>query len=371
MPAFHRLAVPPILSSHRASARALIAFLAFYFAWSSAAAAFARATEDPRWRILLQALDDREKQMNPVWVKYKVQVYESAKLFEPVPPERRPPEQRYAVEAEFARKGEKEMTKYRIVESGTGQKSDEPVVITYNGKLFAKAGTPPDTYVVSRKREEITPFLRGPWGIMGDDGFRKALRELLGGKLQLELASWSELTAENGEPLLTMETVYRETGVRTKSWRLPGSGYMCSRYQMIDDRSNNLRMEATAEAFETLDGFKYPKRGSRTSYQNGQVDSQASFEITSLCLRPSEIPDSLFDPSIPRGAALYDSDLKVFIRDSRLAQSHLDEVVKLVGRSEGSTAWPRAVVVAAVAAIVVGTVLAWRRWRRSRAKAAG
>jgi hypothetical protein len=197
---------------------------------------------------------------------------------------------------------------------------------------------------------------------MGDVNHRENLEDVVSGKLQLELISWSEEKAEGAEPVVLVETLYRPNSVRNKSWYLPAAGYTCSRYQMFNGDSRRPGMEAKVEVFDTVNGFKYAKRGKRTTYRDGEVEGTDSFEVSSVRLRASEIPDTLFEPTIPKGDTLFDEDLKVFIRDPEVAQAHLDEAVKLVSKNESSSnpGWllPGGLVVAVT---LVGTFLAWRR----------
>jgi hypothetical protein len=234
--------------------------------------------------------------------------------------------------------------------------------------LSGRTGTKRDTYVVAHKKLDIIPYACGPWGIMGDDSKRTVLVDVVAGKLDLELTAWSEQPQPDGGPVVLVETLYRPTGVRNRSWLLPGAGFTCSRYEMVDDKSGAIRMEARAEAYEVTDGFQYPKRGKRLSYSGGRLESETAFDITFLTLRPGDIPDDLFDPAVPEGAAVFDADLGIYVRDPKLAQAHLDEVVKLAGGTSHLT-YGHLVVggLGAAALLLVGTIV-WRRRSTVRAK---
>ncbi len=280
---------------------------------------------------ILAVLEQREGQMNPFWVKYRIEEFHSASHrrddakdadtrltgqgesedFEDLT---------FFVDAEIARKGQAARTSYTGPQIYAGKivKEKSQRITVFDGTKVTKFkdqySQGPErlpVYQVSVDAEKVASYM-SPIYISCESLLCKKLRTWLEKKVELDVSlTWDE--SEGEERLLALETK-AANGAMTKAALLPDCGFGLRRMESF--RSDGTRYLSWEDGkYEAHNGVYYPMSGVHSSYDDaGDVYGRHTLEVLSVVKHRDEIPDTLFALEVPRNAKLYDSDRKVWIR---------------------------------------------------------
>jgi hypothetical protein len=131
--------------------------------------------------------------------------------------------------------------------------------------------------------------------------------------------------------VLLLEILFPPPGWRNKYWLLPDNDYQVLRYEVQNGKGEPVDKGLTQEITNEK-GVFYPIRGKNDHYMAGaKLGFTIEFQVSSIETKPRKIPDSLFIFEFPEDASIYDQDLKVFVRNTDLTESHLAEVIRRAG----------------------------------------
>jgi len=337
-------------------------------------------SEEEQLRAILAAFEQREEQLNPIWVKYRVEQFQSAAMGRLLDRGSRGPrgaqsgnqykDLSFSVEAEIARKGQMLRTSRLAptIEGGKLVPHDAPFVHVYDGKRviryddFRSQGAEArPVYQVSRDPEKAAGYA-SPTRLAGESVLRTTLRNWRDKKVVYEwTVTWK--AADKGERLLALD-FKAQNGAVTKAIVLPDLGFGLRQLQVFSP-TGVCALDWRDGKYELFEGLPYPVSGVRTEYDaNGNIMEKHILKVLSVVTQWDQVPDSLFAMEVPREAELQDVDRKLRIRDPDEAQAYLDAMVRPLWRT--TRFW--VVVVNVLLVLAICAVWLWRlRSRRARA----
>lgn len=294
---------------------------------------------------IVAVLEQREGQMNPFWVKYRIEEFQSARCrresgghadarFAGEEDSEDFEDLTFSVDAEIARKGQAVRASYTGPQLYAGKivKENSQRITVYDGTKLTKFkdqySQGPErlpVYQVSVDPEKVASYM-SPIYVACEPLLCKKLRAWLEKKVELDVSlTWDDIGGE--ERLLALETK-AANGAMTKALLLPDCGFGVRRLESF--RSDGTRyLSWEGGKYEAHNGVYYPMSGVRTSYDEaGDVYERHTLEVLSVVKSRDEIPDTLFALEVPRNAELYDSDRKLRMRDPDAVQAHLAEMAK-------------------------------------------
>ncbi|MCI0456779.1 MAG: DUF4381 domain-containing protein [Gemmataceae bacterium] len=296
--------------------------------------------------------------MNPIWVRYELATLETA-AWQRVFHEKEAGEVRIAVEGEFARKGTKRRSWGRRADPRLPAAFQEYFVL-YNGEIQIRPSGKEREYIIS-KQSPADYAAETPLYVAGEEDFHDNLRGWVNGKYKAPKVSLSETVDSAGEKVVAVQ-ITAATGEKYKAWLLPEQGHVLQRYERYN-QGGGLAGRSEVQEFMTVNGFVYPKRGRWEHFTRDHgLGFMTTFVVKSLETEPRKVPDSLFQFELPKDASVWDDDLKVLVRNTELAQSHLEEVIRRAGppRRWWQPWWGWA----GLAGVVLLLVFAFRWYRR-------
>jgi hypothetical protein len=320
-------------------------------------------------RKALQAFETRGDQLNPVWLRYVVAEFETkewrtrgeknAKQKDKIL------DRRWKVRVEYARKGDKTRAAMSV-DLPASEGGGRTQLDVYNGEIRVETDSGINRYDISRKPGEGGVF-GTPWVLTGEEAFYKlVLQKWASGELQLKVTTVSEDHLDDGANAVVLTIFYPTTGVKNKIWLLPDSAYTVHQFEVYGREGQILERSSTTE-FSMISGIPIPKRGKSINYYYGKIGKQREFEVESVVLKGSDIPDSLFEVEIPKDAVIYDSDLRALIRDPEQAQAHLEQVLGKLRRDKHPwRVWSILGASLGGMALLASLVMIRRRWRNSK-----
>lgn len=311
---------------------------------------------------ILEACRDRQKQMNPHWVRFELSEFESGewqKMFG----DKSAQDRRWKIPGEYACKGAKTRTWADRRDSAVPPPRREFFVI-YNGEISIMPSNEEGTYFISRK-PKLDLAAGPPLSVTGEDNFYEHLKRWAEKKGELPVITTTHEKTKEGEPVLLVDLLYPKTrNWRVKCWLLPEQGHAVRRYEVHSE--GRLGRKCETFAFITVNGLCYPERGRAESYgrfPSGEqyLSKSTDFTVTSLETEAKKVPDSLFQFVVPTDASLWDEDEKVFIRNTERTESHLKEVVERAGPPN---LWKPWLWVGGSVALVMALTALGLRWRK-------
>jgi hypothetical protein len=269
---------------------------------------------------LIKAFDERQAQLEVCWVKYKTEHYESLGWQQALGNIISKPDLRYTSEVEFASKGAKK----RSYSAPTPRQRKEYLYI-FNGELSVKPAIGDHVFAVSREHDAtIAP--ESPLSYTGELPLYKGLKQVQSGEVKL-----TKFVTRGRENDALVFEIHYGTGWRNKCWILPDRSYSLRRYEVYTPKG--LTSVSEANDFFESDGIVYPKSGRRKNYGvDSALGATFEFEVTHFETKPSRILDSLFEYDLPKGAAVWDSDNKTYVRNAGAVQTHLDAALSRLGQ---------------------------------------
>jgi hypothetical protein len=308
---------------------------------------------------IIRKYQNREEQLNPVWVRFHLKHYESANFRKAVTKGLEQQEFHASVNGEFARKGNKTRSWATFEQPKTEWEGDWFTIFT--GEISIYPSNQANVYIVTKKQTGnyacSTPFQLGR-----ENHILETLGLLTKGKSVV--TSCTETVEESGEKIVVLEWSSLKTNWRDKCWLLSSKDWAIQKYQSFDDK-NQLMNDLSVTEFETFRGTVFPKCGIESLYLQGKQERTTEFFVDTFENESTKIPDKLFQYTFPKGSSIWDNDLKVYVRNTELTQTHLDEVVRRAGGDTWSVTWW----FFGSAAFCVSCVLLWfylkRRVRKS------
>jgi hypothetical protein len=270
---------------------------------------------------LLREFQRRQEQHDPIWVKFKIDHFE-APAWKPAnqAADQNPNSSRVSYDGEYARKG----TKTR---SWAGHPNGLNPLRIFNGEVTIQQSAKSNRFILSNKADSLT-MTEPPWSILGEEQIRQELQLWADGKAPITSISVSEVPSVDGNGLLTIEWVSSSSGWKHKCWVMPAQDWSLHRYEVYNDQGGPISA-AEATRFMTIGGAVFAASGGRKNFlRSGELGRTDDFEVQSLVTSAREVPDRLFQVDFPPDAEIWDEDLKVFVRNSEIAQSHLDEIIR-------------------------------------------
>ncbi len=219
--------------------------------------------------------------------------------------------------------------------------------------------------MLSRKWQGLR-MIELPFALTGEEILRSVLRAWVDGKERIADISATQSVEQDGKRVLVLTWYYPESNWRIKTQVLPDDGWILKRYENCNDRGEFVD-RTEVDQFETVSGIVFPKSGRAEHYIRGNVlGTTTTFAVEFIETRAGRIPDSLFRFEFPPDAILYDSDSKVTIRNSEVAQSYLAEIVRRLGPPRRQWLKWAGVAAGAVGVLVIIAAALWRRRRRGR-----
>jgi hypothetical protein len=323
-----------------------------------------------------KAAKARQTYFRNVWLKYRVHEFMSkeclraseeprprgAPLREAIPYS----DLRFTITAEYVRKGDlaRMVDDGPSIEEGQLKPSRGTSVHIFNGKRTIQdngAGK----YAVSIRPDAVHGYAN-PWTICGED----LLRRTLDADRAKEIVLTERKVSPGDTPDVKQLDLVSDTKWRNRVWLLPELGSSIQRFDVLDP-TGSLFSRCHSIEYETVDGVPYPVRAVYSTYKRrGTTDTlyrESRLEVTSITTRRGDIPNSLFEMEIPKGAEIYDQDQNKYIRNPERVQAVLDEIARESPRRRENRFWTW---VGAGVAGVVSIAAGWWAWRR-RAKSSG
>lgn len=309
-----------------------------------------------------QGLNHRHQQMSPIWVRFDLHVNQTKDWWEATRPEKDSGDKRLSYQiAEFAFKGNKCFWKVENIDADLSEWAREDFLV-YNGEVEITQSNSPRQYLITRTRTGHQ-LAEPPLAVVGEDDLRLLLNQWAEGKWKFKKVVATQMT-EQGEDLILLDILFPPPGWRNKYWLLPDNDFQVRRYEQYDGNGKPVNKGIALEVSNEK-GIPYPTRGKKDHYMGGgKLGFTVDFQVRSIESQPGKIPDSLFIFEFPEDASVYDEDLKVFVRNTDLTESHLAEVIRRAGghRNLWREWWFLLGLVLTLAACGVAV----RRWRRSR-----
>jgi hypothetical protein len=299
--------------------------------------------------------------MNPIWVRYEVDRSETKEWIQSFGG-KHPAVAKFSHNSiEYALKGDKSLWK---CEYGDESRSpwDKENFMLYNGEIEVSKGNS-NQFLITRNRTGHQ-FPDAPLDVVGENRLRGLLNDWSQGKWKFKEVVQTELT-QSGENVLLLDILFPPPGWRDKYWLLTDKDYMVQRSELYNDKRDRFET-GVAQEISNVNGIAFPVRGKTEHFlRDGKLGYTAEFRATSVESKASKIPDRLFEFEFPEEASVYDQDLKVFVRNTDLMESHLTEVIRRAGghRYLWTEWWFLLAVVLVLTTSGFGFVL-WRRKRR-------
>jgi hypothetical protein len=269
-----------------------------------------RTGEEKLLKEVLRAYETRKEQRNPFWVRFDVTHTETA-AWERAMGKKNAADVTSKILGEYACKGEKTRTwshrQDRRIRGGEGVS-----FIIYNGEVQIRPSNRENEYMISKKPppdREVEP----PLATSGEEYLHDVLRMWAKGNARITKVSLTRKREKDEQTVVIAEMDFG-SGDKTKCWFLPEQGYALRRVEIYRKGGTGPADRAEVHEFMTVNGIVYPKRGWREHYlRDGRLGYKTEFEVRSLETGAKEVPDSLFQFAIPKGAAVWDADLKVYV----------------------------------------------------------
>ncbi len=232
----------------------------------------------------------------------------------------------------------------------------------YNGEIEITQSSFPGQYLITRAPTGHQ-LAEPPLAVVGEDNLRILLNQWREGKWKFKKVVATEMT-DPGENVLLLDILFPPPGWRNKYWLLPDNDFQVRRYEQYDGNGKPVNKGIALE-MSNNERIPYPTRGKYDHYMGGgELGYTAEFEVASIETNPRKIPDGLFIFEFPDNASVFDQDMKVFVRNTDLTESHLAEVIRRAGghRNLWQEWWFLLGVVGGAAGLGVGFV----RWRKKR-----
>jgi hypothetical protein len=277
----------------------------------------------------------RARQLNPVWVRYELDVVTTkawldatrAKVSEPG-------DIRHTDVVEFARKGDK--YKFTITRGNPltppGMRNQ---FIVANGEATFSSANQADRILMTRKRQELS-LAELPLVVVGETALAELLGEWVAGRAPLGAFKTATSTGSGGDKVVQVEfKVQTPTGYQCRCRVAPDRGYVVTRLESRNAKGGRVDVY-TCDDYDTIDGIVFPRSGKHEHFTGSdELGTAVSLRLTSLETAASRIPDELFELDVPEGTSIWDQDNQVYVRYTRRVQSHLDEVITNIGPRTG------------------------------------
>lgn len=316
----------------------------------------------PLLREALRSCEQRVDSLDPIWVRYRVKVFETGDYLGYLKTDKAAhKDARWEAEVEFAQKGGKRRS--------WGTRSDPPpgwdreLWFIFNGEVSVSKVAQKNSYLVSKQRQELNAWIEPPHAMTKEQSLLSALRACVAGSKEAILTRAVDRPGEAGGREVLLELRFPVTKWSSKTLLLPEQGWVVRREEVYAE-GGVLSNRVDVPEQLTVNGISYPKRGTyEVYYLPEKLAYRHDFEVTFLETRSGSIPDRLFEFQFPEDAVIWDEDLKVYVRRSEVAQTHLEEVVR---RIEGSRNWGWWLAAGVVGALLLGGGLLWVRRHRRR-----
>jgi hypothetical protein len=268
---------------------------------------------------------------------------------------------RWEADFEFVQKGNKRRS--WAMRDDLPEPWEREVWFIFNGEVtVAKAGSVENSYSISKQRNELDAWVEPPHAMMKEQGLISHLRDCVAGSKEVIPTRVIDRPGDAGNREVLLELRFPITKWSTKHLLLPEHGWAV-RHREMRAEDGHVVDRADVSELLTVNGITYPKRGSYEAYfLPGKLGARYDFEVTSVETRANRIPDSLFEFQFPKDSVIWDEDLKVFVRRSEVAQTHLEEVIRRIEGRRNSGWWLAAGVAGAL--LLAGGTLWVRRHRR-------
>lgn len=333
----------------------------------------ATTSAEQQLREIRSVLEARSQGRNPIWVKCRVEQFESAqsaRLLTQRVPANAPGladevrDIQWTTLWEVARKGPLFRGSFVPVTRALFSPK-EPMVNVFNGtRTVTRIG--PDRYMVSKDPRAAVTF-GSPWTVSGEDVFLRDLNRWATGAFKVARIIIEEEKDSAGRALLRVE-LHSPNGYLRKAWLSPEESYAIYRCQSWNP-NGQLTGQSFADSYRMVDGVPYAESGTDEYYavdEPGLVLRRTSFKLESIVTDASQIPDSLFDLPIPRDAQIYDEDLKMTLRDPAQVQAYLDRLARLLPPRPRPWRWMIGAA-AALLSVLVALLIIARKYRRQAA----
>jgi hypothetical protein len=278
---------------------------------------------------ILLALQERQRGMNPIWVRYKLNRFESEAFQKAMKAEHILPNLRWDEEAEYAREGSRARSWLRSGHpSIPAWRQEDFRIQTADGSI--SRGLKEDLYVISKSPESHL-VVETPLQLAGEELWISTLDGWARGRIAISTIKLKDEVDEAGERLLMVE-VTSAKGYRTRCKLLSDYDFAVREIETFTDTGIMGSRSVTYE-HDNLNGVAYPKRGRRDYFMtnSGTVGATTQFEVLSIETMARRIPDRLFQVDIPSDAWLWDADARVMVRNDRQSKTYLNEIIRRVG----------------------------------------
>ncbi len=326
---------------------------------------------DAALKVIQRVYKARVDQMNPIHVRYRTTQVEtpvwvahnSTKKTQQAKSEGRV----FVHDAEYARKDNKFWSSTRPVESisdlipgGTAWSRDQ--FCLYNGTVLIRKSARENEYLLSTKSSEswIAP---SPTYIVQEDGLLEALNGRDSG--QVVITAMVSDKSEQALKVLALDLQDPKTKWRNKIELLPNRDFSVRRFDVFNQSGDPVDL-IDVTSIEDVNGIPYPMKATVKHYMSGnRLGYTLSLEVLSVETGADKVPDSLFQFVFPKDSTIWDEDLKVYVRQTELSESHLDEVVRQL--APPTPYWKRWWVIAISVTIPILLIFATVRMRRGKA----
>lgn len=360
-------------------ARQVIAAIACFVA-SALATKFApiAASQDkapnPLIADTLKGVENRAKQLDPVYVKYKVTRVETPAWVGATEAKGKKggasgtAEKTVVLEAEYARKENKQWSFARQVSPLDLPEWERESFWLYNGELAVRQSNRPNEYLLSKK-----PTLRlmapTPENLTHEARLVALLREVVSGSPSAVVNATEE--AKGGETRRLLRVEFPKTKWTNKVALLPKREYSITRYEVYNAKGGPVDI-VEVERIEDINGIAFPMTLTQKHYLGGgELGYRVQLEVSHVALDEPGVPDSLFQFEFPPDSQLFDEDLGVVVRKTEIAESHLKDVVdRLAPPPPLWRRWWAILLMVAGAILLAGLIVRWRMRSRPTQPAA-
>lgn len=277
-------------------------------------------------RLLFKAIDNRQKQYNPIWVCFRLDITESAKYLEQLKPGYKDGDRQSKYSCQYARKGTRIRSSVKG-EGGTMTRWLTEEFYIYTGEISISPTNEKDVFKISRNAKPAV-LIEQPPHLLTEQQLHQDLDLWAQGRLSLYRIKILEEKAVDGEPMILLTWTYPKTNWKCTCLTVPVQDWTVRSYQ-DHFPSDKIGTALEVKEYLTSAGLYYPRIGSRTDYfEDGSIQKKVSFQVDQLETQDSKIPDHLFQFDFPKGSQIWDEDLKVMVRDTELTESHLAELVR-------------------------------------------
>ena len=318
-------------------------------------------------RKVLSTFVARRELMNPIFAKYRITTAETADWVKATAG----PDSNHAagardvlIEAQYARKGVQSLTRIARVkpELVGGPEGWLGLDFTlYNGYTSVWKSGKEGEYMISKKPANRTS-VQSPLEFARELPVLQTLQDWA--DQTMATSAMIAKTEYAGQPELLVTLVFTKTGWKNKIWLMPDREYVVRRCEVYNSADEPVsRVEVTS--FRDVNGVPFPMAATETHYMSKKrLGYTAKMEVLNVEMDARGVPDSLFQFEFPATATIYDTDLKVFVRRTEVAESHLNEAIERLAPPSLLRRW----MYVALVPIAVGAVaLVLLRWRKRRA----